>query len=228
MLPGEFVAVAEETGLILPLGRWVLENVCRQLAVWATRPETAALRIAVNVSARQFQQAEFVEQVISTLRSTGADPRRLTLELTESLLVHNVEEVIEKMSLLKREGVNFALDDFGTGYSSLYYLKRLPLNQLKIDRSFIRDLLTDPDDAAIAKTIVALAQTLGLKVIAEGIETAEQRAFLASSGCHCYQGNFFSKPLPSQSFEHFVIHRFPFRPSPAALPIGDLQAEPVG
>jgi diguanylate cyclase (GGDEF)-like protein len=226
--PGEFVAVAEETGLILPLGRWVLENVCRQLAVWATRPETAALRIAVNVSARQFQQAEFVEQVISTLRSTGADPHRLTLELTESLLVHNVEDVVEKMSRLKKEGVNFALDDFGTGYSSLYYLKRLPLDQLKIDRSFVRDVLTDPDDAAIAKTIVALAHTLGLKVIAEGIETAEQRAFLASSGCHCYQGNFFSKPLPSQSFEQFVIHRSQFRPSPSTLPIGDLEAEPVG
>jgi diguanylate cyclase (GGDEF)-like protein len=217
--PGEFVPVAEETGLILPLGRWVLETVCRQLAVWATRPETAALRIAVNVSARQFQQAEFVEQVISALRSTGADPRRLTLELTESLLIHNVEDVVDKMSHLKREGVNFALDDFGTGYSSLYYLKRLPLDQLKIDRSFVRDVLTDPDDAAIAKTIVALAHTLGLKVIAEGIETAEQRAFLASSGCHCYQGNFFSKPLPSQSFEQFVIHRSTFRPSPAAVPI---------
>ena len=226
--PGEFVAVAEETGLILPLGRWVLETVCKQLAVWATRPETAVLRIAVNVSARQFQQAEFVEQVISTLRSTGADPRRLTLELTESLLIHNVEDVVDKMSHLKREGVNFALDDFGTGYSSLYYLKRLPLDQLKIDRSFVRDVLTEPDDAAIAKTIVALAHTLGLKVIAEGIETAEQRAFLASSGCHCYQGNFFSKPLPSQSFEQFVIHRSLFRPSPATVPIGDLQAEPVG
>ncbi len=143
---------------------------------------------------------------------TGADPNRLTLELTESLLVHNVEDVIEKMTALKKEGVNFALDDFGTGYSSLYYLKRLPLDQLKIDRSFVRDVLTDPDDAAIAKTIVALAQTLGLEVIAEGIETAEQRAALASSGCHYYQGYFFSRPLPLESFERFIYHRGQVRP----------------
>jgi EAL domain-containing protein (putative c-di-GMP-specific phosphodiesterase class I) len=225
--PGEFIPVAEETGLILPLGQWVLESACKQLAAWAMKPEMAHLKVAVNVSARQFQQAEFVEQVISTLRHTGADPNRLTLELTESLLVHNVEDVIEKMSDLKREGVNFALDDFGTGYSSLYYLKRLPLNQLKIDRSFVRDVLTKPDDAAIAKTIVALAQTLGLKVIAEGIETAEQRAFLANSGCHYYQGNFFSLPLPSHIFEQFVFNRSQFRPSFAPAAPGTLCVEPI-
>jgi diguanylate cyclase (GGDEF)-like protein len=227
VLPGEFVPVAEETGLILPLGKWVLETVCKQLAIWATRPATADLRVAVNVSARQFQRPEFVEQVVSTLRSTGANPHRLTLELTESLLVHNVEDVAQKMSELKREGVNFALDDFGTGYSSLYYLKRLPLDQLKIDRSFVRDVLTDPDDAAIAKTIVALAQTLGLEVIAEGIETAAQRAFLASSGCHCYQGNFVSQPLPILNFEQFVSHRGQFKPSPVTVPVGILCVEPV-
>jgi len=226
--PGEFIPVAEETGLILPLGQWVLETACTQLADWATKPEMSDLKVAVNVSARQFQQAEFVDQVISTLRRTGADPNRLTLELTESLLVHNVEDVIEKMSDLKREGVNFALDDFGTGYSSLYYLKRLPLDQLKIDRSFVRDVLTKPDDAAIAKTIVALAHTLGLKVIAEGIETADQRAFLASSGCHYYQGNFFSRPLPSQIFEQFVINRSEFRQSFATVAAGPLCVEPVG
>jgi diguanylate cyclase (GGDEF)-like protein len=225
--PGEFIAVAEETALILPLGQWVLETVCKQLANWADRPATAALKIAVNVSARQFQQPEFVDQVISTLRRTGANPHRLTLELTESVLVHNVEDVIEKMSQLKKAGVNFALDDFGTGYSSLYYLKRLPLDQLKIDRSFVRDVLTDPDDAAIAKTIVALAQTLGLRVIAEGIETAEQRAFLVSSGCHCYQGNFFSKPLPSHTFEQFVSYRSQLRTSPTSVWVGGLQAESV-
>src|SRR5208282_3234629 len=160
---------------------------------------------------------------IATLRRTGADATRLTLELTETVLVHNVEDVIKKMSALKGEGVNFALDDFGTGYSSLYYLKRLPLDQLKIDRSFVRDVLTDPDDAAIAKTIVALAQTLGLKVIAEGIETAAQRAFLASSGCHCYQGNFVSQPLPIQNFEQFVSYRGQFKSSPAAVPVGILE-----
>jgi EAL domain-containing protein (putative c-di-GMP-specific phosphodiesterase class I) len=202
--PNEFIPVAEETGLILPLGHWVLEAACRQLALWATRPETAYFKVAVNVSARQFQQADFVEQVIATLQSTGADPARLTLELTESLLIHNVEDVIGKMTELKAEGVSFALDDFGIGYSSLHFLKRLPLDQLKIDRSFVRHVLTDPNDAAIANMIVALAQTLGLEVIAEGIETAEQRDFLASSGCHCYQGYYFSRPRPLESFEEFA------------------------
>jgi len=205
VLPGEFVPVAEETGLILPLGQWVLVTACQQLAAWAMRPQMAHFTIAINVSPRQFQQADFVEQVISTLRDTSADPTRLTLELTENVLVHDVEDVVEKMSALKKKGVNFALDDFGTGYSSLYYLKRLPLDQLKIDRSFVRDVLIDPDDAAIAKTIVALAQTLGLKVIAEGIETEEQRAFLVDSNCHYYQGNLFSRPLPLQEFERLVL-----------------------
>ncbi len=164
------------------------------------------------MSASQFRQAEFVQQVVSSLRRTGADPARLTLELTESVLLHNVEEVIEKMAALKKVGVNFAVDDFGTGYSSLYYLKRLPLDQLKIDRSFVREVLTDPDDAAIAKTIVALAQTLGLEVIAEGIETSEQRMFLASTGCHCHQGFLFSRPLPVQAFERFAWDGEPMRP----------------
>jgi EAL domain-containing protein (putative c-di-GMP-specific phosphodiesterase class I) len=182
------------------------ETACKQLAAWAARPETADLNIAVNVSTRQFQQPEFVEQVISTLRRTGADANRLTLELTESVLVHNVEDDIEKMSALKSEGVNFALDDFGTGYSSLYYLKRLPLDQLKIDRSFVHDVLIDSDYAAIARTIVALAQTLGLKVIAEGIETTEQRVFLAVSGCHYYQGYLFSRPLPLEGLERYIAN----------------------
>src|SRR5208282_5269535 len=138
------------------LGHLVLETACRQLAVWATRPQTANIRLAVNVSAREFQQPDFVETVVSILQETGVNPNRLTLELTESLLVHNVEDVIEKMSELKLEGVSFALDDFGIGYSSLYFLKRLPLDQLKIDRSFVRHVLTDPNDAAIANMIVAL------------------------------------------------------------------------
>ncbi|MGP0089485.1 MAG: EAL domain-containing protein [Xanthobacteraceae bacterium] len=201
--PNEFIPWAEETGLILPLGRWVLETACKQLAAWATRPETADFRISVNVSARQFQQSDFVEQVVATLRSTGGDPNRLTLELTESLLIQKVEDTIEKMSELKSVGVSFALDDFGVGYSSLYFLKRLPLNQLKIDRSFVSDLLTDPNDAAIANMIVVLGNTLGLEVVAEGIETAEQRDFLARLGCHHGQGYFFSKPLPLERFEQF-------------------------
>ena len=201
--PAEFIPLAEETGLILPLGRWVLETACTQLAVWATRPEMAHLTVAVNVSAPQFNQDDFVDQVLAVLKHTGANPERLKLELTESLLVGNVQNIIEKMFALKAKGVGFSLDDFGTGYSSLAYLKRLPLDQLKIDQSFVRDVLIDPNDATIAKTIVALAQSLGLGVIAEGVETEAQRDFLASSGCHAYQGYLFSRPLSLEDFEVF-------------------------
>ncbi len=202
--PAEFIPLAEESGLILPLGHWVLATACAQLAAWSTRAEMAHLSIAVNVSAQQFRQADFVDQVLAALADTGADPHRLKLELTESLLVDNVEEIIAKMSALKARGVGFSLDDFGTGYSSLSYLKRLPLDQLKIDQSFVRDVLTDPNDAAIAKMIVALADSLGLAVIAEGVETEEQRSFLAASGCLAYQGYLFSKPLPLAAFEQFA------------------------
>jgi diguanylate cyclase (GGDEF)-like protein/PAS domain S-box-containing protein len=202
--PADFIPLAEETGLIIPLGQWVLETACIQLANWATRREMANLTIAVNVSARQFRLPNFVDQVLSVLKTTGANPHRLKLELTESLLVHDIEEVIEKMFVLKAKGIGFSLDDFGTGYSSLSYLKRFPLDQLKIDQSFVREVLSDPNDAAIAKTIVALGRSLGLGVIAEGVETAAQRDFLASSGCHAYQGYFFSRPLPIEGFEAFV------------------------
>jgi len=202
--PGEFIPLAEETGLILPLGRWVLETACAQLAEWAVRPEMAHLTLAVNVSALQIRQNGFVDEVLTVLRNSGADPARLKLELTESLLVHDVELTIEKMLALKNSGVNFSLDDFGTGYSSLSYLKRLPLHQLKIDQSFVRDVLIDPNDAAIAKTVVALAHSFGLGVIAEGVETAAQRDFLASAGCHAYQGYFFSRPIPVDGFEALV------------------------
>ena len=204
--PAEFIPLAEETGAILPLGQWVLHTACAQLAAWAGQPEFAALTLAVNVSARQFRQQNFVEQVLTTLRNTGANPARLKLELTESLLVENVQNVIEKMSSLKAHGVGFSLDDFGTGYSSLSYLKRLPLEQLKIDQSFVRDVLIDPNDAAIARTVVALAQNLGLSVIAEGVENDEQRIFLLQSGCHAYQGYYFSRPLPLDAFEQYVRH----------------------
>lgn len=202
--PADFIPLAEESGLILSLGHWVLETACTQLATWASQPEMAHLTIAVNVSAFQLRQQDFVDSVLAVLKTTGANPQRLKLELTESLLVHNVEEIIEKMFSLKAKGVGFALDDFGTGYSSLTYLKRLPLDQLKIDQSFVRDVLVDPNDAAIAKTIVALAQSLGLGVIAEGVETAAQRDFLASAGCHAYQGYFFSRPLALADFEAFA------------------------
>ena len=202
--PAEFIPLAEDTGLILPLGHWVLETACTQLARWATRAELAHLTLAVNVSARQFHQSDFVNQVLAVLARTGANPHRLKLELTESLLVSNVEDVIGKMSALKAHGVGFSLDDFGTGYSSLSYLKRLPLDQLKIDQGFVRDILLDGNDAAIAQMVIALADTLGLSVIAEGVETGAQRDFLARQGCHAYQGYLFSRPLPLLAFEAFV------------------------
>jgi EAL domain-containing protein (putative c-di-GMP-specific phosphodiesterase class I) len=204
VFPAHFIPLAEETNLILPLGRWVLETACAQLAAWSAHPELSELTIAVNVSANQFRQRDFVNQVLEIVEKSGANPRRLKLELTESLLVHNVDDVIEKMYALKVKGIGFSLDDFGTGYSSLSYLKRLPLDQLKIDQSFVRDILIDPNDAAIAKTIVALAQSLGLAVIAEGVETKEQRDFLAQAGCHAYQGYFYGRPVPIDQLEASV------------------------
>ena len=164
----------------------------------------AHLSVAVNVSANQFRQADFVDQVLAVLHRTGANPQRLKLELTESLLVSNVEDIIAKMTALKESGIRFSLDDFGTGYSSLSFLKRLPLDQLKIDQSFVRDILIDSNDAAIAKMVVALAESLGLAVIAEGVETTDQRDFLARQGCHAYQGYLFSRPLPLEEFETFA------------------------
>jgi diguanylate cyclase (GGDEF)-like protein/PAS domain S-box-containing protein len=205
--PAEFIPLAEETGLITNLGHWVLQTACLQLVAWAARAEMSHLTIAVNVSAQQFRQADFVEQVLAVLRETGVNPHRLKLELTESLLVDNVEEVIGKMYALKAKGVGFSLDDFGTGYSSLSYLKRLPLDQLKIDQSFVRDIHVDANDAAIAKTIVTLAHSLGLGVISEGVETAAQRDFLAQSGCHAHQGYFFSRPLPIDKFEAYASEK---------------------
>lgn len=202
--PAEFISLAEETGLILPLGRWVLNTSCVQLALWANDPQMAHLTLAVNVSPRQFHQANFVEQVLDILKSTGANPQRLKLELTEGLLVSNVEDVIAKMHALKQQGVGFSLDDFGTGFSSLSYLKRLPLDQLKIDQGFVRDILVDSNDAAIARMVIVLAESLGLSVIAEGVETLAHRDYLASQGCHAYQGYLFSRPLPLLDFEAFV------------------------
>ena len=199
--PVEFISLAEETNLILPLGYWVLKTACQQLVAWALRPDVAHLTVAVNVSARQFHQKDFVDQVVAVLEHTGAKPERLKLEITESVLLDNVEDIIVKMSALKAMGVGFSLDDFGTGYSSLSYLKRLPLDQLKIDQGFVRDILTDANDAAIAKMVVALAESLGLAVVAEGVETEAQRDFLAGMGCNNYQGYLFSRPLPVVEFE---------------------------
>jgi diguanylate cyclase (GGDEF)-like protein len=204
VFPDQYIAFAEQTGLILPIGRWVLSAACQQLAAWAARPETASLNVAVNVSVRQFEQSNFVEEVNSILQATGADPSRLTVELTESLLIQNPDDTTTKMTALKSRGVRFALDDFGTGYSSLLMLKCLPLDELKIDKSFVRDLEIDANDAAIAKMIVSLGHTLGLEVVAEGIETAEQRNFLFDSGCDTGQGYLFSRPMPLEGFETFV------------------------
>ncbi len=205
--PGEFIPLAEETGLILPLGQWVLQVACAQLTSWSMRPEMSHLTISVNVSAHQFHQKEFVVQVLAIIARTGASPRLLKLELTESLLVDDVESVIAKMTELKANGVGFSLDDFGTGYSSLSYLKRLPLDQLKIDQSFVRDILVDPNDAAIAKMVIVLAQSLGLAVIAEGVETEAQRLFLERLGCHAYQGYLFGRPIPVEEFEAGFVTR---------------------
>jgi diguanylate cyclase (GGDEF)-like protein/PAS domain S-box-containing protein len=203
--PASFIPLAEETHLILALGHWVLETACKQLVFWAATPEMSHLTVAVNVSALQFHDPGFVDQVLAVLNKTGANPHKLKLELTESMLVTNIDEIIEKMYALKSKGVGFSLDDFGTGYSSLAYLKRMPLDQLKIDQSFVRDVLIDPNDAIIAKTVIALANSLGFDVIAEGVETVEQRDFLAHSGCHAFQGYYFSRPLPLESFDAFAI-----------------------
>jgi len=200
LFPGEFIALAEETGLILPLGSWVLETACRQIAAWGQQKGSSHIKLAVNISARQFRQPDFIEQVLAVLERTGANPQNLQLELTESMLVENIEEVIAIMAELKSHGVRFSLDDFGTGYSSLSYLKHLPLDQLKIDRSFVRDMLTDASSGAIAQTLISLGRAMGLSVIAEGVETEAQRGFLAGLGCYTYQGFLFSKPLPLEQF----------------------------
>jgi EAL domain-containing protein (putative c-di-GMP-specific phosphodiesterase class I) len=203
--PGEFIPLAEDTGLIIPLGNWVLETACSQLVQWASDVRMAKFALSVNVSARQFRQPDFVSYVLDLLDYTGANPRRLKLELTESLLVNDVEDTIEKMATLKNRGVGFSLDDFGTGYSSLSYLKRLPLDQLKIDQSFVRDLMTDANDASIARTVIALGHSLGLSVIAEGVETEDQKKFLAQQGCDAYQGYLLGRPMPLAEFEQRML-----------------------
>jgi diguanylate cyclase (GGDEF)-like protein/PAS domain S-box-containing protein len=199
--PGEFIAIAETSGLIVPLGRWVLRTACEQLALWSATPGTAHFTLAVNVSVRQFLQADFVAETLAIVRSTGADPARLKLELTETLMIEGVEETIAKMRTLREHGICFSLDDFGTGYSSLSYLKRLPLDQLKIDQSFVRDVLDDPNDASIARSVVALGKSLGLRIIAEGVETEAQRSFLAGIGCDHWQGYLFSRPVDARTLE---------------------------
>jgi diguanylate cyclase (GGDEF)-like protein len=199
--PGEFIPLAEKTGLILPLGDWVLETACKQIAAWADRKDMAHISVAVNISARQLRSADFVEKVLTILDRTRANPQNLKLELTESMFVDNVEDVIAKMTELKSHGLRFSLDDFGTGYSSLAYLRRLPLDQLKIDQAFVRDILKDAGSGAIAESIISLSRAMGLSVIAEGVETEEQRNFLAGLGCHAFQGYLFGRPVPAEQFQ---------------------------
>jgi EAL domain-containing protein (putative c-di-GMP-specific phosphodiesterase class I) len=199
--PLDFIPLAEETGLILPIGQWVLETACAQLKIWEDDPHTRDLQLAVNVSARQFHQPDFVELVQQTLLHHAVNPDKLKLELTESLVLDNIEDTIVKMQALRQVGVRFSMDDFGTGYSSLSYLTRLPLHQLKIDQSFVRNIGTKATDAVIVQTIIGMADNLGMEVIAEGVETEGQRAFLEQHGCHLCQGFLFGEPVPINVFE---------------------------
>jgi diguanylate cyclase (GGDEF)-like protein/PAS domain S-box-containing protein len=203
--PANFIPIAEETGLIIALGEWVLHHACMELVTWARDPHLDSLTLAVNVSARQFRHPDFVATLLGIIEKTKVDPHKLKLEITESVLIDNVEEIIEKMTALRAHGISFSLDDFGTGYSSLMYLKRLPLSQLKIDPSFVRDILGGHNDAALVRTIIALGQSLNLSVIAEGVETQTQRKFLADIGCDLYQGYLFSRPVPGPAFRNLEL-----------------------
>jgi EAL domain-containing protein (putative c-di-GMP-specific phosphodiesterase class I) len=199
--PAQFITLAEESGLILSIGQWVLETACAQLKSWQQNPLTRDLVLSVNVSAKQFHQNDFVSQVRDAAQRHAINLTQIKLELTESMLLENVEDTIATMNALKELGVRFSLDDFGTGYSSLQYLKRLPLNQLKIDQSFVHDLNIDSSDQAIVRTVIAMAQSLNLDVIAEGVETEAQRQFLLDSGCRHFQGYLFGKPMPIGQFK---------------------------
>lgn len=202
--PAEFIGHAEKTGLIIPIGQWVLEQAFTQLRAWKDDPLYRDISLAVNISQKQFRQASFVTDMLGLIETYGIDARRLELELTETLIVHDIDDLMRKMAVLVERGVRFSLDDFGTGFSSLSHLKRLPLNTLKIDRSFVSDLLTDANSQAIVRTVIALAQSMGMTVIAEGVETQAQQQFLLSNGCMQFQGYLFSKPLPLQAFTAFV------------------------
>lgn len=202
--PGEFIDHAETTGMIIPIGQWVLEQAIRQLRCWKDDPRYADIGLAVNISQKQFRQSSFVADMLRLIDEHAIDARRLDLELTETLIVQDIDDLLRKMNALVERGVRFSLDDFGTGFSSLSHLKRLPLNTLKIDRSFVCDLLTDNSSQTIVRTVIALAQSMGMNVIAEGVETQAQQEFLLSNGCMQFQGYLVSKPLPLQAFTAFV------------------------
>jgi diguanylate cyclase (GGDEF)-like protein/PAS domain S-box-containing protein len=199
--PAQFIPLAEENGLILPLGNWVLAAACQQLAAWAKKPETAQFIISVNVSVKQLHLASFVDDVMTLVEHFAIPPEKLKLEITESMLLNNVDDIIAKMNLLKTRKISFSMDDFGTGYSSLQYLRRLPLDQLKIDQAFVREIVEDDSGRAIVRTIIAMANSLNLSVIAEGVETETQQQILQAEGCNQYQGYLFGKPLPLTQFE---------------------------
>jgi len=203
--PAQFIPLAEDTGLILPIGQWVLNQACAQLKAWQKYDHTKYLSLSVNVSAKQFHEENFVSLVQSAVQHYSINPMLLKLELTESILVEDIEDTVAKMNSLKAIGVHFALDDFGTGFSSLQYLKKLPLNQLKIDQSFVRELATNNNDQVIVRTIISMAQSLNLELIAEGVETEEQRFILQSNGCNCFQGYLFGKPMPIGGFEALLL-----------------------
>lgn len=204
LAPGEFIDHAEHTGLIIPIGQWVLEQTAARLRQWKDDPLFGDLTLAVNISQKQFGQASFVAEILGLIERHGIDAQHLELELTETLIVRDMEDLTRKMTALVEQGVRFSLDDFGTGFSSLSHLKRLPLSKLKIDRSFICDVLTDANSETIVRTVIALGQSMGMTVIAEGVETEAQRSFLADNGCLRYQGYLFGRPMPVADFCAFV------------------------
>jgi EAL domain-containing protein (putative c-di-GMP-specific phosphodiesterase class I) len=199
--PAQFIPIAEEISLILEIGHWVLETACKQLSLWSKRKQTSNLTLAVNVSALQFRRHDFVDMVKTMVNIHQINPNLLKIELTESVVLSDVSDVITKMHALKAVGISLSLDDFGTGYSSLSYLKQLPLDQIKIDQSFVRDVINDLSDAIMVKTIINLAHSFSMNVIAEGVETDAQLNFLKQNGCMAYQGYLFSKPIPIEEFE---------------------------
>jgi EAL domain-containing protein (putative c-di-GMP-specific phosphodiesterase class I) len=203
--PNEFIPVAEETGQILPIGKWILGHALSQLKAWEDKIPGSSLRwLAVNISPQQFRQPDFAMNIERIIAETGADPERLTLEVTEGVLVEDLEDTIGKMETLKKIGVRFSIDDFGTGYSSLAYLRRLPLDELKIDQSFVRDITTDPSNAKLIETIITMAAHLGLEVVAEGVETEAELNFLLERGCRLFQGYHFSRPQPEEDFKELL------------------------
>jgi len=223
VLPAQFIGIAEDSGLIVPIGRWVVDSACRQLKTWATRDSTRKLRLSVNISPKQFAEDTFVSDVTETLDKSGANPELLELEITEGLLLQDVEQIIPKMEALRALGVSFAIDDFGTGYSSLSYLQRLPINVLKIDQSFVRDMPLRRSSEAIVRTIIQMGESLGLEVIAEGVETEQQRTMLAQRGCFQYQGYLFGRPIPIDALEREVLSSDPV-PSASSVPDSVSQA----